>query len=257
MKKGFYGSNKKIEEKALLKGITGMVKPGEMLAMLGPSGCGKTTLLTALGGRLGRINGRITYNGKPFSNQMTRNTGFVTQEDVLSPYLTVTETMVFTALLQLPNSFTEKEKIKCAEAVMTELGLSECKNSLIGGPLTRGVSGGERKRVSIGQEILINPSLLFLDEPTSGLDSTIAQQILSILLKLANGGRTIVMTIHQPSNMLYYMFHKVLLLSEGYPLYSGEASGAMNYFASIGYCPSVPTNPSDFLLDLASGICAN
>ncbi|KAH9793700.1 Receptor-like protein 7 [Citrus sinensis] len=257
MKKGFYGSNKKIEEKAILKGITGMVKPGEMLAMLGPSGCGKTTLLTALGGRLGRINGRITYNGKPFSNQMTRNTGFVTQEDVLSPYLTVTETMVFTALLQLPNRFTEKEKIKCAEAVMTELGLSECKNSLIGGPLTRGVSGGERKRVSIGQEILINPSLLFLDEPTSGLDSTIAQQILSILLKLANGGRTIVMTIHQPSNMLYYMFHKVLLLSEGYPLYSGEASGAMNYFASIGYCPSVPTNPSDFLLDLASGMPSN
>ncbi|KAH9650848.1 ABC transporter G family member 9 [Citrus sinensis] len=257
MKKGFYGSNKKIEEKAILKGITGMVKPGEMLAMLGPSGCGKTTLLTALGGRLGRINGRITYNGKPFSNQMTRNTGFVTQEDVLSPYLTVTETMVFTALLQLPNSFTEKEKIKCAEAVMTELGLSECKNSLIGGPLTRGVSGGERKRVSIGQEILINPSLLFLDEPTSGLDSTIAQQILSTLLKLANGGRTIVMTIHQPSNMLYYMFHKVLLLSEGYPLYSGEASGAMNYFASIGYCPSVPTNPSDFLLDLASGMPSN
>ncbi|ESR61026.1 hypothetical protein CICLE_v10017645mg [Citrus x clementina] len=239
MKKGFYGSNKKIEEKAILKGITGMVKPGEMLAilglklaMLGPSGCGKTTLLTALG-------------------------GFVTQEDVLSPYLTVTETMVFTALLQLPNSFTEKEKIKCAEAVMTELGLSECKNSLIGGPLTRGVSGGERKRVSIGQEILINPSLLFLDEPTSGLDSTIAQQILSILLKLANGGRTILMTIHQPCNMLYYMFHKVLLLSEGYPLYSGEASGAMNYFASIGYCPSVPTNPSDFLLDLASGMPSN
>ncbi|ESR65178.1 hypothetical protein CICLE_v10007744mg [Citrus x clementina] len=257
MKKGFYGSNKKIEEKAILKGITGMVKPGEMLAMLGPSGCGKTTLLTALGGRLGPINGRITYNGKPFSNQMTRNTGFVTQEDVLSPYLTVTETMVFTALLQLPNSFTEKEKIKCAEAVMTELGLSECKNSLIGGPLTRGVSGGERKRVSIGQEILINPSLLFLDEPTSGLDSTIAQQILSILLKLANGGRTIVMTIHQPSNMLYYMFHKVLLLSEGYPLYFGEASGAMNYFASIGYCPSVATNPSDFLLDLASGMPSN
>lgn len=254
-KRGAYPNKKKFEEKEILKGITGMVKPGEVLAMLGPSGSGKTTLLTALGGRLGRVGGSITYNGKPFSNEMKRNIGFVTQEDVLYPSLTVAETLVFTALLQLPNSLTQKEKINHAEAVIAELGLNKCKDSIIGGPFIRGVSGGERKRVSIGQEILINPSCLFLDEPTSGLDSTIAQQILSILLKLADGGKTIVMTIHQPSGMLFYMFHKVLLLSEGFPLYFGEASGAMDYFASIGFCPSVTMNPSDFLLDLASGMC--
>ncbi|XVF18933.1 hypothetical protein REPUB_Repub11eG0066300 [Reevesia pubescens] len=251
----FFRTNSSSEEKVILNGITGMVQPGEMLAMLGPSGSGKTTLLTALGGRLGgRLNGTVTYNGKPFSNSMKRNTGFVTQDDVLHPHLTVTETLVFTALLRLPNSFTKDEKIMHAEAVITQLGLINCKNCIIGGPFLRGVSGGERKRVSIGQEMLINPSLLFLDEPTSGLDSTTAQRIMLTLLELAKGGRTIVLTIHQPSSRLFYMFHKVLLLSEGNPLYFGQGSAAMDYFSSIGYVPSVAMNPSDFLLDLANGV---
>ncbi|XVE80191.1 hypothetical protein DITRI_Ditri14bG0119800 [Diplodiscus trichospermus] len=235
-----------------------MVQPGEMLAMLGPSGSGKTTILTALGGRLGgRLSGTITYNGKPFSNSMKRNTGFVTQDDVLYPHLTVTETLVFTALLRLPNSFSKEEKIMHAEAVITQLGLTQCKNSIIGDPFLRGVSGGERKRVTIGQEMLINPSLLFLDEPTSGLDSTTAQRIVLTLLELAKGGRTIVLTIHQPSSRLFYMFHKVLLLSEGNPLYFGKGSAAMDYFSCIGYAPSVAMNPSDFLLDLANGVPSN
>ncbi|KDP27020.1 hypothetical protein JCGZ_20955 [Jatropha curcas] len=193
----------KKEEKVILKGITGFVLPGEMLAMLGPSGCGKTTLLTALGGKLidGKLEGTITYNGKPFSNVMKRNSGFVTQHDILYPHLTVTETLVFTAFLRLPNSLTKEEKIMHAEAVITQLGLVKCKNTIIGGPFLRGVSGGERKRVSIGQELLVNPSLLFLDEPTSGLDSTTAQRIVSSVWELAKGGRTVVMTIHQPSRL--------------------------------------------------------
>ncbi|GFZ11312.1 ABC-2 type transporter family protein [Actinidia rufa] len=206
-RKGGFLKNSKSEEKIILKGVSGIVYPGEMLAMLGPSGSGKTTLLTALGGRLsGRLTGTIAYNGEPFSNIMKRNTG--------------------------------------------------CKNSIIGGPFLRGVSGGERKRVSIGQEmLLINPSLLFLDEPTSGLDSTTAQRIVSTLWELANGGRTVVMTIHQPSSRLFYMFHKVLLLSEGNPVYFGKGANTMDYFASIGYAPLVAMNPSDFLLDLANGMC--
>ncbi|KAK1435671.1 hypothetical protein QVD17_01437 [Tagetes erecta] len=242
-------------EKQILKGITGMVVPGEMLAMLGPSGCGKTTLLTALGGRLGgNLNGTITYNDKPFSSIMKRYTGFVTQDDVLYPHLTVTETLVFTALLRLPKDFTSHEKVMHAEAVINQLRLTRCKNIIIGGPNLRGVSGGERKRVSIGQEMLINPSLLFLDEPTSGLDSTTAQRIVSTLTELARGGRTIVMTIHQPSSKLFYTFHKVLLLSEGNSLFFGKGSDVMAYFDSIGFSPSVAMNPSDFLLDLANGI---
>ncbi|KAA8523859.1 hypothetical protein F0562_010282 [Nyssa sinensis] len=254
-KGGMLKKNSKSEEKIILKGVTGMVLPGEILAMLGPSGSGKTTLLTALGGRLsGRLEGSITYNGKPFSNAMKRNTGFVTQDDVLYPHLTVMETLVFTALLRLPKSIKKEEKIIHAENVITQLGLTKCKNSIIGGMFLRGVSGGERKRVSIGQEMLINPSLLLLDEPTSGLDSTTAQRIVSTLWELANGGRTVVMTIHQPSSRLFYMFHKVLLLSEGNPVYFGKGAEAMDYFASIGYAPSVAMNPSDFLLDLANGV---
>ncbi|KAK9152653.1 hypothetical protein Sjap_000133 [Stephania japonica] len=246
------------EERMILKGISGTVLPGEMLAMLGPSGSGKTTLLTALGGRLGRrLDGNITYNDKPFSNVMKRNTGFVTQDDVLYPHLTVTETLVYTALLRLPNTFTKQEKITHAETVIAQLGLTKCKSSIIGDELLRGISGGERKRVSIGQEMLINPSLLFLDEPTSGLDSTTAQRIVSTLWELTNGGRTIVMTIHQPSSRLFYMFHKVLLLSDGNPLYFGKGDQVMDYFSSVGYSPSVAMNPSDFLLDLANGVSDN
>lgn len=249
------GRNSKNDEKLILKGVTGAVLPGEMLALLGPSGSGKTTLLTALGGRLGgHLSGSITYNGEPFSNPMKRNTGFVTQDDVLYPHLTVTETLVYTALLRLPKSLSKEEKVKYAEAVIAQLGLTRCKNSIIGGPYLRGVSGGERKRVSIGQEMLINPSLLFLDEPTSGLDSTTAQRIVSTLWELVEGGRTVVMTIHQPSSRLFYMFHKVLLLSEGNTMYFGKGSEAMDYFSSIGYSPYVAMNPSDFLLDLANGV---
>ncbi|CAN6457635.1 unnamed protein product [Victoria cruziana] len=226
-----------------------------MLAMLGPSGSGKTTLLTALGGRLGgKLTGSITYNGVPFRNSVKRCMGFVTQDDVLHPHLTVMETLVFTAQLRLPNSMTAQEKVSQAESVISELGLSGCRNSVIGGDFLRGVSGGERKRVSVGQEMLINPSLLLLDEPTSGLDSTTAQRLVSTLAGLAKGGRTVVMTIHQPSSRLYYLFNKVLLLSDGHPLYFGQASGALDYFSSIGHSPSVAMNPADFLLDLANGI---
>ncbi|KAL0371984.1 UNVERIFIED_CONTAM: ABC transporter G family member 14 [Sesamum calycinum] len=222
------GGTSSTKEKTILNGITGMVCPGEILAMLGPSGSGKTTLLTALGGRLaGRLSGKISYNGQPFSGSIKRRTGFVAQDDVLYPHLTVFETLVFTALLRLPNSLTKEEKVQHVENVITELGLTRCQNSMIGGPLFRGISGGEKKRVSIGQEMLINPSLLLLDEPTSGLDSTAAQRILKTLKGLASGGS---------------------------PIYYGLASSALEYFSSIGFSTSLTVNPADLLLDLANGI---
>ncbi|CDP08055.1 unnamed protein product [Coffea canephora] len=250
---GWFKKNIERSEKTILRGVSGLAMPGEMLAMLGPSGSGKTTLLTALGGQLGgSLTGSITYNGQSFSHVMKRNTGFVTQDDILYPHLTVNETLVFTALLRLPNSLTKEENVMLAEAVITQLGLTECKNSIIGSRLVRGVSGGECKRVSIGQEMLINPSLLLLDEPTSGLDSTNAQKIVSTLGELANGGRTIVMTIHQPSSRLFYLFHKVLVLSEGNPIYYGKSVDAMDYFSDVGFIPKVSVNPVDFLLDLAN-----
>ncbi|XP_062118160.1 ABC transporter G family member 14 [Humulus lupulus] len=246
----------KHREKTILNGISGMVYPGEILALLGPSGSGKTTLLTALGGRLSgkTLSGKISYNSHPFSGSIKRRTGFVAQDDVLYPHLTVAETLLFTALLRLPLTLSREDKAQHVDRVIAELGLGRCRNSMIGGPLFRGISGGEKKRVSIGQEMLINPSLLLLDEPTSGLDSTTAQWILTTLKRLAGGGRTVVTTIHQPSSRLYHMFDKVILLSEGSPIYNGPASTALDYFSSIGFSTSITVNPADLLLDLANGI---
>ncbi|MBA0773012.1 hypothetical protein Gotri_008317 [Gossypium trilobum] len=251
-----FSSHKPKQRTNVLNGVSGVVRPGELLAMLGPSGSGKTTLLTALGGRLtGKLSGTITYNGRPFSSSMKRKTGFVSQDDVLYPHLTVLETLAYAALLKLPKKLTAQEKIEQAELIIGELGLAGCRNNVVGGPLLRGVSGGERKRVSVGLEMLVNPSLLMLDEPTSGLDSTTAHRIMVTLRGLARGGRTVITTIHQPSSGLYRMFDKVLVLSDGYPIYCGQADQAMDYFSSIGFSPSFKfVNPADFLLDLANGI---
>ncbi|XP_062192420.1 ABC transporter G family member 14-like [Phragmites australis] len=247
-------------EKTIISGMSGVVRPGEMLAMLGPSGSGKTTLLTALGGRHGSralLSGKITYNGQPFSGAVKRRTGFVTQHDVLYPHLTVAETLWYTALLRLPRSLGAGEKRAQVEAVVRELGLTKVAHSMVGGVRgVRGLSGGERKRVSIGLEMLVDPSLLLLDEPTSGLDSTTAARIVGTLRRMAaEGGRTVVVTIHQPSSRLYHMFDKVLLLSaDGCPVYYGRAADALSYFASVGFASPLSLNPADLMLDLANGI---
>ncbi|XP_012065776.2 LOW QUALITY PROTEIN: ABC transporter G family member 25 [Jatropha curcas] len=247
-----------IEERTILNGITGMVSPGEILAILGPSGSGKSTLLNALAGRLlpgHGFTGTILANDKKFSKQTLKRTGFVTQDDILYPHLTVRETLIFCSLLRLPKSLSQKEKTSVAESVISELGLTKCENTIIGNSFIRGVSGGERKRVSIAHEMLINPSLLILDEPTSGLDSTAAHRLVLTLSSLAQKGKTIVTSMHQPSSRVYQMFNSVLVLSEGRCVYFGQGSEAMAYFESVGFSPSFPMNPADFLLDLANGVC--
>lgn len=248
-------STAQIRERTILNGITGMVSPGEILAILGPSGSGKSTLLNALAGRIHghAFTGTILANNKKFSKPVLKRTGFVTQDDILYPHLTVRETLVFCALLRLPGSLTKKEKTAVADSVIAELGLMKCENTIIGNTFIRGVSGGERKRVSIAHEMLINPSLLILDEPTSGLDSTAAYRLVSTLGSLAQKGKTIVTSVHQPSSRVFQMFSSVLVLSEGRCLYFGKANEAMSYFESVGFTPSFPMNPADFLLDLSNG----
>ncbi|XP_020233127.1 ABC transporter G family member 22 isoform X1 [Cajanus cajan] len=243
------------EEKDILNGITGSVNPGEVLALMGPSGSGKTTLLNLLGGRLSQpiTSGSITYNDQPYSKFLKSRIGFVTQDDVLFPHLTVKETLTYAARLRLPKTFTKEQKEKRALDVIYELGLERCQDTMIGGSFVRGVSGGERKRVCIGNEIIINPSLLFLDEPTSGLDSTTALRIVQMLQDIAEAGKTVVTTIHQPSSRLFHKFDKLILLGKGSLLYFGKASEAMNYFQTIGCSPLISMNPAEFLLDLANG----
>ncbi|KAI9377608.1 hypothetical protein POPTR_019G083000v4 [Populus trichocarpa] len=245
------------QERTILNGITGMASPGEILAILGPSGSGKSTLLNAIAGRIqaNGFTGTVLTNNRKPAKQIMKRIGFVTQDDILYPHLTVRETLVFCSLLRLPKSLSKQDKTLVAESVISELGLTKCGNTIIGNSFIRGISGGERKRVSIAHEMLINPSLLILDEPTSGLDATAAYRLLLTLGTLAQKGKTIVTSMHQPSSRVYQMFDSVLVLSEGRCLYFGKGSEAMAYFESVGYSPSFPMNPADFLLDLANGVC--
>ncbi|XP_073318107.1 ABC transporter G family member 22-like isoform X4 [Primulina huaijiensis] len=222
---------------------------------MGPSGCGKTTLLSLLGGRVTEhsIGGSITYNDQPYSKSLKSRIGFVTQDDILFPNLTVRETLTYAARLRLPRTLTKDEKDKRAMDVIHELGLERCQDTIIGGSFVTGVSGGERKRVCIGNEIIINPSLLFLDEPTSGLDSTTALRIVETLNDIAEAGKTVITTIHQPSSRLFLKFDKLILLGKGSLLYFGKASEALVYFTTIGYSPLIAMNPAEFMLDLANG----
>ncbi|KAK8371154.1 hypothetical protein V6Z12_A01G226200 [Gossypium hirsutum] len=144
--------------------------------------------------------------------------GFVTQDDVLFPHLTVKETLMYAARLRLPKVLTRQQKEKRAVDVIYELGLERCQDTMIGGSFVRGVSGGERKRVCIGNEIIINPSLLFLDEPTSGLDSTTALRTIQTLQDIAEVGKTVITTIHQPSSRLFHKFDKLILLGKEFLL---------------------------------------
>ncbi|KAL6648774.1 hypothetical protein ACP70R_012998 [Stipagrostis hirtigluma subsp. patula] len=239
----------------ILSGISGSTSPGEVLALMGPSGSGKTTLLSILGGRAAGagVEGSVTYNDEPYCKSLKRRIGFVTQDDVLFTHLTVKETLTYAALLRLPRTMTRQQKEERAMDIIYELGLERCQDTMIGGSFVRGVSGGERKRVCIGNEILINPSLLFLDEPTSGLDSTTALRIVQLLHDIAEDGKTVVTTIHQPSSRLFHKFDKLILLGKGCLLYFGKASEAMPYFQSIGCTPLIAMNPAEFLLDLANG----
>ncbi|KAL4182814.1 hypothetical protein AMTRI_Chr11g95030 [Amborella trichopoda] len=243
------------EEKYILHGVTGSAQPGEVLALMGPSGGGKTTLLNLLSGRVEKNvpRGTITYNDLPYSKSLKRRIGFVLQDDIVFSHLTVKETLTYAALLRLPRTLSKQQKEERAMDVIMKLGLERCQDTLIGGAFTRGISGGERKRVCIGNEILLNPSLLFLDEPTSGLDSTTALRIIQILHDIAEAGKTVVITIHQPSSRLFHKFDKLILLGKGSLLYSGKALEAMVYFNSIGCSPLIAMNPAEFLIDLANG----
>lgn len=242
------------EERTILNGVTGEARPGEVLAVLGPSGSGKSTLLSILGGRLGaRHGGAVLFNSRPGCRATQRRTGFVAQDDLLHPHLTVRETLLFCAMLRLPRAAPAAAKRAAAEAVIAELGLGACADTAVGNALVRGVSGGERKRVSIGHELLLNPGLLVLDEPTSGLDATAAARLVATLAGLARKGRTVVVSVHQPASRVYRMFDAVLLLAEGSCLYYGKARDAMDYFADAGFAPGFHVNPADFMLDLANG----
>ncbi|XP_016650831.1 PREDICTED: ABC transporter G family member 11-like isoform X2 [Prunus mume] len=239
--------------RSILQGVTGYARPGELLAIMGPSGCGKSTLLDALGGRLSsntRKTGKILINGQ--KQALAYGTSaYVTQDDTLITTLTVSEAVYYSAQLQLPDSMSKAEKKERAEITIREMGLQDAMNTRIGGWGSKGLSGGQKRRVSICIELLTRPNLLFLDEPTSGLDSAASYYVMSRIANLDKTDgipRTVITSIHQPSSEVFQLFDNLCLLSAGRTVYFGPASAANQFFSLCGFpCPTLQ-NPSDHFL---------
>ncbi|XP_039804481.1 ABC transporter G family member 1-like isoform X3 [Panicum virgatum] len=236
---------------AILQGVSGSARPGEVLAIMGPSGCGKTTLLDTLAGRLHtnlRSKGDILINGRR-QKLAFGTSAYVTQENVLMATLTVREAIYYSAQIQLPDTMPVAEKLARAGDTIQEMGLTGALDTRIGGREAKGISGGQRKRLSICLEILTRPRLLFLDEPTSGVDSAASYHVMSRIAGLAaTEGMTIVAVVHQPCSEVFELFHGLCLLAAGQTIYFGPAANAAEFFTSNGYpCPPM-RNPSDHFL---------
>ncbi|XP_047341366.1 ABC transporter G family member 7 isoform X2 [Impatiens glandulifera] len=241
----------------LLKNVSGEAKPGRLLAIMGPSGSGKTTLLNVLAGqtvaspRL-HLSGLFEINGRKISNKAYKF-AYVRQEDLFFSQLTVRETLSLAAELQLREIISVEERDEYVNNLLFKLGLVSCADSRIGDAKVRGISGGEKKRLSMACEMIASPSVIFADEPTTGLDAFQAEKVMETLRQLAEDGHTVICTIHQPRGSVYAKFDDIVLLTEGALVYSGAArSEPLAYFANMGYtCPD-HVNPAEFLADLIS-----
>ncbi|KAG7628571.1 ABC transporter G family member 17 [Arabidopsis thaliana] len=239
--------------KKLLNGITGEAKEGEILAILGASGAGKSTLIDALAGQIaeGSLKGTVTLNGEALQSRLLRViSAYVMQEDLLFPMLTVEETLMFAAEFRLPRSLSKSKKRNRVETLIDQLGLTTVKNTVIGDEGHRGVSGGERRRVSIGTDIIHDPIVLFLDEPTSGLDSTSAFMVVQVLKKIARSGSIVIMSIHQPSGRIMEFLDRVIVLSSGQIVFSDSPATLPMFFSEFGSPIPEKENIAEFTLDL-------
>ncbi|CAM6066989.1 unnamed protein product [Sphagnum tenellum] len=237
----------------VLKRITCQARAGEILAVAGPSGAGKSTLLEVLAGRIQPSSpaSSILVNGSPMDMQRFRRiSGYVMQDDALFPMLTVEETLLYSARLRLRSTVPLVEKRARVEALMTELGLTHVAKTRIGNESVRGVSGGERRRVSIGVDVIHDPAVLILDEPTSGLDSAGALQVVAMLRNMAvSQQRTIILTIHQPGYRILQLVHSVLLLSHGLVVHHGPLELLSSRLAAAGHVVPLQVNVLEYAID--------
>ncbi|KAG9152522.1 hypothetical protein Leryth_016440 [Lithospermum erythrorhizon] len=246
------------KNKHLLRSVSGTLSPGRVSAVMGPSGAGKTTFLSALTGRFHgcTISGQILINGKHDSMQSYKRVlGFVPQDDIVHGNLTVEENLWFSARCRLPADLSKAEKVLVIERVIESLGLQLIRDSLVGTVEKRGISGGQRKRVNVGLEMVMDPSLLILDEPTSGLDSASSLLLLRALRREALEGVNIVMVLHQPSYTLFQMFDDIILLAKGgLTAYHGPVKKVEEYFSGLGIDVPERVNPPDHYIDILEGI---
>ncbi|MBA0726284.1 hypothetical protein Golax_002124 [Gossypium laxum] len=239
--------------KMLLNDISGEARDGEILAVLGASGSGKSTLIDALANRIARgsLKGNVTLNGEALESRMLKViSAYVMQDDLLFPMLTVEETLMFAAEFRLPRTLSKSKKKMRVQVLIDQLGLRNAAKTIIGDEGHRGVSGGERRRVSIGIDIIHDPIILFLDEPTSGLDSTSAFMVVKVLQRIAQSGSIVVMSIHQPSYRILGLLDRLIFLSRGRTVYSGSPTNLPLYFSEFGHPIPENENKTEFALDL-------
>jgi len=238
--------------KIILNQISGKAEPGQILALMGPSGSGKTSLLDVLSSRSTYNDGNIYLNGTSMTDNpakmksLKRKIAYIKQKDIFFEHLSVKDQLVYTALLRLGDDYTKDEKLNEVQKVIQLLRLEKCADTPI-----KLVSGGERKRVNIGTELLTNPSIIMLDEPTSGLDSTSAVALMSLLVSLAHDhGKTVITSIHQPSSAVFHKFDNVLFLADGCVVYYGSPLESLLYCKSYGYACPDGYNAADHWMDL-------
>ncbi|KAK9756165.1 hypothetical protein RND81_01G078000 [Saponaria officinalis] len=249
-----FGQNQSsgLDHKILLNGVSGGAKEGEIMAVLGASGSGKSTLIDALADRISRdsLKGLVLLNGEVLESKLLKViSAYVMQEDLLFPMLTVKETLMFSAEFRLPRSLSRSKKKDRVEVLIDQLGLRNAANTVIGDEGHRGVSGGERRRVSIGIDIIHDPIILFLDEPTSGLDSTSAFMVVKVLQTIARSGSIVIMSIHQPSSRILNLLDRLIFLSRGQTVFSGKPSDLPEFFSEFRNPIPDNENRTEFALD--------
>ena len=248
-----------VPEKKILDDVWGEVPKRQVTAIMGPSGSGKSSLLNVLAGRT-RTTGKITvtadvrlsnYTVDPTNIEVRKKIAFVAQDDALQVTATPREAILFSAKLRLPTTMTTKALETLTDRMISELGLQDCSGTVVGGALVKGLSGGERKRTSIGVELVTRPALVFLDEPTSGIDSFNAVLLCQVLKKVANAGSSVLVTIHQPSSEIFASFDRLILLNKGRVMYQGSIESVPAYFSERGH-PNPPNyNPADWVMNVA------
>lgn len=229
-----------------------------MLAVVGPSGTGKSTLLRVISGRVKKREfdpNSISLNESPITSptQLRTLCGYVAQEDDLLPLLTVRETLMFRAKFQL-RQLNSKERKNRVDTLLQELGLLQVADSFVGDEENRGISGGERKRVSIGVELIHDPPILLLDEPTSGLDSSSALQVIELLSSMVSKSnqKTIIFSIHQPSYRMFRHISHFLILSHGWVVHNGSLELLEERISQLGYQIPLQLNALEFAMEIIS-----